>query len=807
MKLGTLIGKHRIVKEAVRNPATSSYVARSIEGDDARLLKVERQPLSPLSKTVLRAMAALLDAPAMPSSLVMAEAMALARAADPGVPRLFESGTFEGRDYLVCSLYPKAQRLDLLVSSLSRSRRLMIARQLWSSIRHLHARGIVHRDIKLSNVLVTGRTENDTRCYLIDLELSVTDGQGVWGIVGTRTYRAPDHGSGWGPPSRDWRPDVYSFGILLAALLRGRVSMPLELDQIAVSTTSLKDVLPAALSADPAHQERAAGALWRALDEECRAQDLDASSEIDSEVPAPGDDPTYAWPQQVIDALSIGDVGTALSHCREMALRRDEHARFGLVAVLQHLTVEMEREPSTAVDHLAHASLLVAVHVSGNGRVDARWVELAYELSRSADRAQYELRSHEPDPETHWRESRAALVQGDWRAAVAAARSGLLVDDSSANTWLDLAAALHMGGAWRLCEQAASRAIIRAPESVSGWMMLLHAREMAGLDADPELLEEAVDRHGHAPEVQAAVKRSLIRARDLLESGGAASAAGFSDAAAWTALARRCNRSELWDAATSAAVVALHLDPTSSEARLLACDAAASLGNYQEVFRLTDEAEATVPQLTVALRAAAAGGDAAREAAYAAALLTVDRDHRDAIATLLEYAVLANRLDDACAFGEALLRLEPTPYHQLLYAWALYGAGHPCDAERLLEVHLMRPSVGDALGKLREHLGIDDRIDPAGPSQCLVALLDEALRCGRWRMVPIWAVRVQKILVATAVESPLHRIAAILIGQNRPAEALAALHLQEVESPGSVVPDLVESLVGVELEARAQGRD
>ena len=95
-----------------------------------------------------------------------------------------------------------------------------IVRQLCLALDHLHARGIVHRDVKPSNVFLG----NDGRTTLIDFGLacpaSATGGPDADICVGTMEYAAPEQICG-GPV--DHRADIYSLGCLLYELVTGRV--------------------------------------------------------------------------------------------------------------------------------------------------------------------------------------------------------------------------------------------------------------------------------------------------------------------------------------------------------------------------------------------------------------------------------------------------------------------------------------------------------------------------------------------------------------------------------------------------------
>ncbi len=92
--------------------------------------------------------------------------------------------------------------------------------QLASAIHFLHARGVLHRDIKCSNVMITPRR----RAVLLDLGLAVRAGESVPSayaldgdrLIGTLQYIAPEGLSG---RSLTYASDWYSFGVMLVEVL------------------------------------------------------------------------------------------------------------------------------------------------------------------------------------------------------------------------------------------------------------------------------------------------------------------------------------------------------------------------------------------------------------------------------------------------------------------------------------------------------------------------------------------------------------------------------------------------------------
>lgn len=108
-------------------------------------------------------------------------------------------------------------------AGLSWLERIQIAIDVLEGIRYLHSQGLVHRDIKLKNVLLD--TEN--RAKLTDLGFCITEAMMSGSIVGTPIHMAPELLSG----HYDSSVDVYAFGILFWYICAGKVRLPFAFEQ------------------------------------------------------------------------------------------------------------------------------------------------------------------------------------------------------------------------------------------------------------------------------------------------------------------------------------------------------------------------------------------------------------------------------------------------------------------------------------------------------------------------------------------------------------------------------------------------
>lgn len=107
-----------------------------------------------------------------------------------------------------------------------------IFRQLCEGTAFLHSKRIVHRDIKLENILISGIRKNDPpeNTELFDVKLAdfglskfLTDGSTARSMVGTPQYWAPEIAAAGGHSGEYCESvDLWSLGVLLYIMLRGR---------------------------------------------------------------------------------------------------------------------------------------------------------------------------------------------------------------------------------------------------------------------------------------------------------------------------------------------------------------------------------------------------------------------------------------------------------------------------------------------------------------------------------------------------------------------------------------------------------
>jgi eukaryotic-like serine/threonine-protein kinase len=151
------------------------------------------------------------------SGRTVREVEAAASLAHPGIVALYDFFSDGEHSILVWELV-EGETLDHLVGELGDGDAVAVVEQLSDALGYAHSQGVVHRDIKPQNVMLTddGRVKvmDFGIARLIDAETLTSEGD----VLGTVAYMSPEQAEARrvGPAS-----DVYSTGILLYELLAG----------------------------------------------------------------------------------------------------------------------------------------------------------------------------------------------------------------------------------------------------------------------------------------------------------------------------------------------------------------------------------------------------------------------------------------------------------------------------------------------------------------------------------------------------------------------------------------------------------
>jgi TolB-like protein/tetratricopeptide (TPR) repeat protein/predicted Ser/Thr protein kinase len=238
---------------------------------------------------------------------LMREAQHASSLAHPSICTIHEVGEVDGLPFIVMQLVDGRPLSDLVREGpLDAPQAIVYALQIASALDHAHARGVVHRDLKSSNVVVT----RDDRPVVLDFGLArrlrvsdrtVTETtMGTGGAVaGTLSHMAPELLVG---RRADARTDVWALGVLLYEMLTG--DLPFR-GHTAFETSS------AIIGEPPRPMPRSVPSLLRAIVQRCLAKEPDAryAGAADVAVALEQARRWYAWPF----------VGTLLARRRRVA--------------------------------------------------------------------------------------------------------------------------------------------------------------------------------------------------------------------------------------------------------------------------------------------------------------------------------------------------------------------------------------------------------------------------------------------------------------------------------------------------------
>lgn len=172
------------------------------------------------------------------------EAQTAASLNHPNICTIFEIDE-EGENLFIAMEYVEGESLKDIIQKgpLKMESVLDIALQIADGLKEAHEEGVVHRDIKSSNILLTKKGQAKIMDFGLAKPLKEADITETATIMGTVAYMSPEQASG---EAFDHRTDIWSFGVVLYEMLSGQLPFGGEHQQLILYSILHKNPQPIA---------------------------------------------------------------------------------------------------------------------------------------------------------------------------------------------------------------------------------------------------------------------------------------------------------------------------------------------------------------------------------------------------------------------------------------------------------------------------------------------------------------------------------------------------------------------------------
>jgi beta-lactam-binding protein with PASTA domain/tRNA A-37 threonylcarbamoyl transferase component Bud32 len=178
------------------------------------------------------------------------EAQAAANLSHPNIVPVFDWGEDSGAYFIVMEFIDGRPLSSILKTAgpLSADRAADIGSHVAAALGYAHKHGVIHRDVKPGNVLITDEGQVKVTDFgiarAINTEESLTQ---TGAVMGTATYFSPEQAEGIGV---DPRSDIYSLGVVLFEMVTGRAPF-LGDTPVAVASKHVRDIPPVPREINP----------------------------------------------------------------------------------------------------------------------------------------------------------------------------------------------------------------------------------------------------------------------------------------------------------------------------------------------------------------------------------------------------------------------------------------------------------------------------------------------------------------------------------------------------------------------------
>jgi eukaryotic-like serine/threonine-protein kinase len=256
MEAGTLSGRYETAERLGSGGMSNVYKATDLILERTVAVKILAEHLSDDERFVAR---------------FRREALAVAKLIHPNIVQVYDTGKDDGRHYIVMEYVSGRSGAQILQrhGPVGPEIAAEIGTQACAGLDYAHRRGIIHRDVKPGNLMVTGGPVGggaELTVKLTDFGIARAIEQTritqVGSVVGTAAYLAPEQVRG---EEATPATDVYALGVVLYQFLTGR--LPYEgssLAELAVRQQNEKPLPPSTYNDEV--PETLSGAVLRALE-------------------------------------------------------------------------------------------------------------------------------------------------------------------------------------------------------------------------------------------------------------------------------------------------------------------------------------------------------------------------------------------------------------------------------------------------------------------------------------------------------------------------------------------------------------
>ncbi len=209
--LGQSLGRYHILEQLGEGGMAIVYKAHDtrLERDVAvKVIRTEKLTIETMGRTLKR---------------FEREVKSLAKLTHPNIVAITDYGEYDEKPYLVMPYLPGGTLKQKLGKPIPWEESIRLLIPIARALHYAHGQGIIHRDVKPSNILITQSNEpmlTDFGVAKILLDNEETADLTSTGMgVGTPEYMSPEQFQGKGV---DARTDIYSLGVVLYEMVTGR---------------------------------------------------------------------------------------------------------------------------------------------------------------------------------------------------------------------------------------------------------------------------------------------------------------------------------------------------------------------------------------------------------------------------------------------------------------------------------------------------------------------------------------------------------------------------------------------------------